>query len=242
MTRTEVLAIAAAVSLASLAIVILAASRIRARPAVARPVAVAAIGLYAATVVMTTPHWAVTDAAVLIGATGAVVMLERGLATRASVLVFLIVATLVDVISMAAGPSRAILESYRDGRSTLVLMLSVAAPLAGRLSPIVGIGDLVVGGAAAVALLRLGARGSIVAAGLAGGITAALLWGIWRGHGVPAIPFIAVALALARSPNRQSSLRANRAAADHPGLDDDLDVARPRPERDEIERGRDPRP
>jgi len=103
------------------------------------------------------------------------------------------VAAVVNLWSMGGGFTRALLESYREGTSTLLLYLTLAVPVGGRLVPIVGIGDLVVGGAAAAALLRLGVRPLGIASALADGLLGALAYGRWRG-GAPALPFVAVAV------------------------------------------------
>ncbi len=107
--------------------------------------------------------------------------------------VFLGVAAVVDIVSMSGGVSRMLIEQYRDGTSELLLYLTLVAPIRGRAIPIVGIGDLLVGGAAATALLRLGLRPVAVMGAIAIGLLSALAYGLWRG-GAPAVPFIAVAV------------------------------------------------
>jgi hypothetical protein len=135
----------------------------------------------------------VIDLAVLAGAVGGVLLLERGLRTPAAVTAFLVVAAVVDVLSVSGGVSRMLIERYREGTSDLLLYLTLVVPIRGRAIPIVGIGDLLVGGAAAVALIRLGFRPVAVMGTLAIGLLTALAYGLWRG-GAPAVPFIAAAV------------------------------------------------
>jgi hypothetical protein len=130
---------------------------------------------------------------VILGAVGGILLIERRLHSAASVVVFLTVAAVVDLWSMRGGLTRALLDRYREGSSDLLLYLTLVVPVNGRIVPIVGIGDLVVGGAAATALLRLGVRPWGVAAASAAGLLGALAYGLWRG-GAPALPFVAVAV------------------------------------------------
>ena len=80
-----------------------------------------------------------------------------------------------------------------------------------RPAPIVGIGDLFVGGAAAAALLRLGLRPLEVMVTMTAGLLGALAFGLWRG-GAPAVPFIAIAVFLL--VQRHSARSESRAASD----------------------------
>jgi hypothetical protein len=104
-------------------------------------------------------------------------------------------AAVVDVLSMSGGLSNMLIERYRDGSSDLLLYLTLVAPIRGRAIPIVGIGDLLVGGAAATALLRLGLRPVAVMRTIAVGLLSALAYGLWRG-GAPALPFVAAVVFL----------------------------------------------
>lgn len=126
---------------------------------------------------------------------GGVLLLERGLQTPASVAAFLVVAAVVDVISISGGLSRVLIDRYVDGTSDLLLYLTLVVPIGGRTVPIVGIGDLLVGGAAATALLRLGLRPLPIMGAISSGLLVALAYGLWRG-GAPALPFLAVAVLL----------------------------------------------
>jgi hypothetical protein len=84
-------------------------------------------------------------------------------------------------------------------------------PVHGHAIPIVGIGDLFVGGAAATALLRLGLRPAAVMGMIAVGLLSALAYGLWRG-GAPALPFIAVAVFFLVWRTRAGRARPLRAA------------------------------
>lgn len=137
--------------------------------------------------------WPVIDLAVLLGAIGGILLLEAALRTPGAVAAFLAVAAIVDVFSMSGGLSRVLLDRYREGASDLLLYLTLVVPMRGRAVPIVGIGDLLVGGAAATALLRLGYRPLAVMGAISVGLLCALAYGLWRG-GAPAIPFVAAAV------------------------------------------------
>lgn len=150
---------------------------------------------YATALVLRPSGWPVIDLAVLAGAVGGVLLLEGGLRSPAAVLAFLVVAAVVDVVSMSGGLSRMLIERYREGTSDLLIYLTLVVPIRGRAIPIVGIGDLLVGGSAATALLRLGLRPVAVMGTFAAGLLVALAYGLWRG-GAPAVPFIAAAVSV----------------------------------------------
>ncbi len=193
MSRSLFSLVAAGVTLGGLGAVVCAAhscSRLI-RP---RPAHLAALFLlcYSLVLLLRPSFWPVIDLAVLAGAVGGVLLIQGGLTSPQTVVAFLIVAAVVDLLSMSGRLSRAIVERYRSGSSQLLLYLTLVVPIRGRAIPIVGIGDLLVGGTAATALLRHGLRPVAVMAGLAIGLLAALAYGLWRG-GAPAVPFIAVA-------------------------------------------------
>jgi len=136
--------------------------------------------------------WTVIDLAVLAGAAGAVIWFEKALQAPIAVAVFLTVASVLDVISVIAGPSRMLMEGLRSGSSYLLLYLALVAPVHGHPIPIVGISDLFVGGSAAAALIRLGLRPMAVMGAVTVSLLCALAFGIWLGP-APAIPFLAAA-------------------------------------------------
>jgi hypothetical protein len=209
MSRTVFSLLAAVVTLGGLAVVVWAArfgSRLFARRA--RHAAFTSILLYGATLILRPSSWLVGDLAVLLGAAGGVQLIEGGLKTPGAVAAFLSVAAVVDVISMSGGLSRMLVEAYRQGTSDFLLYLTLTVPIRGQVVPIVGIGDLLVGGAAAVALLRLGFGRAPVMGAMAAGLMAALAYGLWRG-GAPAVPFIAVAV-IALVWRRSARSRADR--------------------------------
>jgi hypothetical protein len=148
---------------------------------------------YGAAVFLRPSPWPVIDLAVLAGAVGGVLLIEGGLRTPASVAVFLAVAAVVDLLSFSGGFTRILIQRHAAGSGNLLLYLCLVMPVHGHAIPIVGIGDLFVGGAAATALLRLGLRPAAVMGMIAVGLLSALAYGLWRG-GAPALPFIAVAV------------------------------------------------
>jgi hypothetical protein len=151
--------------------------------------------IYGAVLIFRPSAWPVIDLAVLIGVVGAVVLIGSGLGSSGAVVAMLVAAAAVDILSVSGGLTRAIIDGYREGTSDLLLYLSLVVPIDGRLTPIVGISDLIIGGSAATALIRLGLRPVAVIGAIAIGLLGALAYGIWRG-GVAALPFIAVAVLL----------------------------------------------
>ena len=162
-------------------------------PSRRRLLAFALLLTYGATLMLRPSAWPVIDLAVLAGAVGGVLLLEGGLQTPAAVAVFLGVAAVVDLLSFSGGFTHILIQRYAAGSGNLLLYLCLVMPVHGRAIPIVGIGDLFVGGAAATALLRLGLRPAAVTGTITAGLVSALAYGLWRG-GAPALPFIAVAV------------------------------------------------
>jgi len=194
MSRSLFSALAAAVTVGGLAVVVWAARLAGAiSPSRRRLLAGALLLTYGAAVMLRPSAWPVIDLAVLVGAVGGVLLIEGGLQTPGAVAVFLGVAAVVDLLSFSGGFTHVLIERYRGGSGNLLLYLCLVMPVHGRALPIVGIGDLFVGGAAATALLRLGLRPAAVLGTIAIGLLSALAYGLLRG-GAPALPFIAVAV------------------------------------------------
>jgi len=194
MSRSLFSVVAAFVTLGGLAAVVLAARWVpRVAPSWTKPLAGCCLLTYCAVLVLRPSAWPVMDFAVLTGAVGGVLLLERGLRTPGAVTAFLVVAAVVDMLSVSGGVSRALIERYREGTSDFLLYLTLVVPIRSRVVPIVGIGDLLIGGAAATALLRLGLRPLVVMGTFAIGLLTALAYGLWRG-GAPAVPFVAAAV------------------------------------------------
>jgi len=219
MSRSLFSILAAFVTLGGLVAVVLAARWVpRIAPSWTKPLAGCCLLTYCAVLVLRPSTWPVMDLAVLTGAVGCVLLLERGLRTPGAVAAFLVVAAVVDMLSVSGGISRALVERYREGTSDLLLYLTLVVPIRNRVIPIVGIGDLLIGGAAATALLRLGLRPVAVMGTFAIGLLTALAYGLWRG-GAPAVPFVAAAVLFlvwrhSIRPTRQSA--SDRAALAEP--------------------------
>ncbi len=196
MSRSLFSVLAAVMTVGGLAAVV-SVSRIASTisPSSRRLLTCALLVAYGAALFLRPSFWPVIDLAVLAGAVGGVLWLERGLQTPPAVAVFLAVAAVVDYLSFSGGFTRVLVERYRAGSGGLLLYLSLDVPIRGHAIPIVGIGDLLVGGAAATALIRLGLRPAAVIGTIAVGLLTALAYGLWRG-GAPALPFVAVAVFL----------------------------------------------
>jgi hypothetical protein len=161
--------------------------------------------LYGIGLLFAPSRWILFDVAVLFGALGVVLLLERLIGSDArAVLVFVMVAAVVDIISFSSGLTRTIVDQYRAGDSDLLLYLSLVAPYRGRGVQIVGIADLIIGGTVATALFRYQYRFFPVWAAIGAGLVGALGVGLWRSGGVPAVPFIAGATMLLLWTHRPS--------------------------------------
>lgn len=216
MSRSLFSVIAAAVTVGGLITVVWAAHLIRRLdPSRTRRLAGVLLLSYGTVLILRPSAWLVIDLAVLAGAVGGVLLLERGLRTPGAVATFLAVAAVVDMLSVSGGLSHILVERYRDGTSDLLLYLTLVVPVRARTIPIVGFGDLLVGGAAATALIRLELRPVAVLGTIGVGLLTALAYGLWRG-GAPALPFIAVAVFILVW--RHSGRLANRPASHHAPL------------------------
>jgi hypothetical protein len=195
-SRTRLFILATLVTTAGLIVVVWAAHWIsKLVPRRIKHLAILMLFTYGAALVLRPSAWPLMDLAVLIGAVGGAVLLGRSLSSWGTVIAFLVTAAVVDMFSMSGGLSRVIMTQYQSGSSDLLLALALVAPLAGRLVPIVGISDLLVGGSAAIALIRVGYRRVVAIGTIASGFTAALIFGLWWG-GAPGLPFIAVGVFL----------------------------------------------
>jgi len=207
MSRTLLLILATTVTIGGLVVVVWGASQVlRLAPSRARLLAGILLLIYGAVLIFRPSAWLVIDTAVLIGAVGATVLIGGSLSSSGAVVAMVVAAAAVDILSVSGGLTRAIIDGYREGTSDLLLYLGLVVPIGGRLTPIVGISDLLIGGSAAVALIRLGLRPVAVIGAIAIGLLGALVYGIWRG-GVAALPFIAIAVLLLVWRNSAKSSR-----------------------------------
>lgn len=148
---------------------------------------------YAFLLLLPRPAWWLGNAALLLAVAGGALLIGRSLPTRGSLIAFLVVAGVVDLLSFGDGLTRAIIDGYRTGESDLLLRLALLAPLQGRIVPVVGISDLLIAASSAVALRGLGFGAGRVAFALAAGLWTAVIVGVVA-NGAAALPFLAVAV------------------------------------------------
>lgn len=148
---------------------------------------------YAFLFLLPLPAWWLGNAALLLAVAGGALLIGRSLPTRGSLIAFLVVAGVVDLLSFGDGLTRAIIDGYRTGESDLLLRLALLAPLQGRIVPVVGISDLLIAASSAVALRGLGFGAGRVAFALAVGLGTAVIVGVVA-RGAAALPFLAVAV------------------------------------------------
>lgn len=151
----------------------------------------AAYGLW---VVLRPGLWPVNIVLVLAVGIAVGVAIGRSLGSAGALIAFLVAVSVVDVVSFTVGPTRWIVEGYTSGRSDLLLHLAASFPVAGRMVPLVGIGDLVVLSAVWDAGRRLGYPPLGLAGVLSVALLAALAVGLAAG-GIFFLPFAALALA-----------------------------------------------
>jgi hypothetical protein len=119
------------------------------------------------------------------------VAIGRSLVTTGSIVAFLVVVSVVDMVSFRGGPTAWILETYRTGTNELLLHLALTFPLRGHMVPLIGVGDLVVMSAIIAATRWLAYPTTEVAMALGLALLIALAVGLLAG-GIYLLPFVAV--------------------------------------------------
>jgi hypothetical protein len=136
--------------------------------------------------------WLSNVVVILASVTGAQVIgsLNR---SKGGLVSFLVSAAVVDYFSFSGGLTRWIIEG--GGGSSLLQYLSVALPVGGRVRYLIGIGDLLIAGAAGFSLFRLGYPAwrtyLVVLFAVLIALSVALVIG-----GIPALPVIALVTGL----------------------------------------------
>jgi len=154
------------------------------------------VALAYATVLVLRPdglEW--SNAAVLAVSIAVGTRIGRGLGSRGALIAFAVTASIIDIASFAAGPTRWLLGGGADSAWEGLGYLAISLSVSDRVVPVVGVGDLLVLAALFTGLrgLRLPAFSSAVA--LWAGLLAALAVGLAAG-GAFGIPFMAVAAGL----------------------------------------------
>ena len=152
--------------------------------------AVAAVSLYGVFLFLMPENWILINLVVVsvagIGGSGLGLLLK----TRQSLVIFCIVASIVDIYSVAQGPTSAVVEDYKAGTSDLLRYLVISMPVDGSILPLVGIGDFLIISAVYFVLIRLKYDRLQLALVPLLGLLLAIIIGLQIG-GIFAIPFIA---------------------------------------------------
>lgn len=148
-----------------------------------------AAACYALVISASPVWWLAGDIAVIAFALVAGMLIGNTLRSRIAIVTFCVVAAVVDVLSVSGGITHTIVESYRSGRSDLLINLTIAVPVRDSIRPIVGIGDLIILASLFSGFNRLKHRGLWQFAAPASGLAIALGVGLAIG-GAPALPFI----------------------------------------------------
>jgi hypothetical protein len=133
--------------------------------------------------------WPITDLVVMLVSILAASLIGITLSSSSALIAFCITAGIVDFLSFSGGLTAKIIADYEQGHNVLLQYLSISVPISDQLTPIMGIGDLVILGSVYYALLRLGHNDSLAFIFPLTGLLIALTIGLMAG-GVYALPFI----------------------------------------------------
>ena len=161
-----------------------------------------ALIVYAVLLLTQVEAWLISDIAVLLVAILGAAAIGTTLSTSSALIVFCIAAGLVDFFSFSGGLTAKIIADYETGQNLLLQYLSISVPLPGRITPLIGIGDLIILGSVYYALQGLGHNGWRAYLVPLGGLLIALGVGLRIG-GVYAIPFIGAATIIFLVMNRK---------------------------------------
>jgi hypothetical protein len=132
-----------------------------------------------------------SDTFMLLSAAGFGVIVGRGIKTAPVIISFSIAASIVDILSFTAGPTRAIIKAAEQhGQGSLLNIMAFSIVLNGQVRPIIGLGDFLILGTYFVTLCQLNVGFSMQFVVPTAGLLAALMVGVMVG-GVYAIPFMA---------------------------------------------------
>jgi hypothetical protein len=113
------------------------------------------------------------------------------LSHEVSIITFLVVSSITDIISFFRGITAAINAQHLNGGASFLRYLAITLSINGSTQWIVGIGDLVIIGTAAFALKRLGYTDLESFLIPLSGLLAGVIFALVINRGIPAIPFIA---------------------------------------------------
>jgi hypothetical protein len=127
-------------------------------------------------------------------------LLARLVATPRQLVALALIAAGVDIVSVAAGPSRSVVEDGSDAFERVALHLPPwdAQALLGPID-VVFLGLFVAGAA------RVGMRAGVTAVAVTTGLVIAIGVALGTGAGLPAIPFMAAGLLVAAALSREST-------------------------------------
>lgn len=159
-------------------------------------IALTTLALCAAALTLWPAGLVCTDLLVVACGLFAGVLLGRSLGSKPSLLAFLVVAAIVDLISSRMGPTHLLVEQARTTRGIAIIQfLTLCIRWHGTLLPLIGVGDLFFFTACVIAARRLGWPGLAACLVPLAGILAALTVGLLFGP-TPALPFLAVSMAV----------------------------------------------
>lgn len=133
--------------------------------------------------------WFISDLLVLAISLFVASIISLTITSSSALIAFCITAGIVDFFSFSGGLTAKIIANCEQEHNLLLQHLSITVPLSGQITPIIGIGDLIIMGSIYCALSRLEYRGWLAFLFPLGGLLTALTVGILLG-GVSALPFI----------------------------------------------------
>lgn len=156
---------------------------------------VAWLTIHAALLLFRPASFWVSNVCVVGSGIAAAFLIGRTLRATPTVVALAVAASVADVVSFSAGPTRWILNADSAGAPGLLQYLALVLPFSGDATAVMGVGDMLLLGAFAMGLERSTRMPLVSAAAPILGLVVALAVGLSRG-GVYGIPFMAAATML----------------------------------------------
>ena len=154
-----------------------------------RMLAPVALG-FAGLLIFRPPSLLLSNTAVLVISAVGARWLAGILRGEGAVFAFSMAASVADIVSFFAGPTRHLLDGAETGPGSVVSYLAFSIPVGGSVLPLLGAADLLFVGVYFLVLRALGATVPTAVALPTLGMLLAMAVGLWLG-GVPGIPFLA---------------------------------------------------
>jgi hypothetical protein len=148
-----------------------------------------AVLIYCIMISFQVSKWFISDSLLIIISILAGFAIGNSISTISSLIVFCIIAGIVDFVSFTGGLSAKIIEDYSKGQNLILQYLCISIPIDGKIVPLLGIGDLFVLGIILRSLNKIGFESWFVSLIPIAGLLIALFLGLMF-HGIYALPII----------------------------------------------------